>query len=288
MQTEEKVSESSVSVVQGGILKADNEAQQSWSLAHRRDIRESMRQAVEELEAFPGAAERAYYSIPYKDDNAVGGKTMVEGPSIKAATSLMRNWKNCTSGSLIVGETDERVQILGFFFDVENNIRKFKPTNVSKLAWNRKTQSSYRLPDHRLVMAIQAGASKAERNAILSGLPQGMIDYYIETAKRIAATGAKGVAQKPVGERLTAMRDRFASLGVTGEQIDVYLDSKAAELNSPEKVLAHMIGVFNAISDGQTTPEEVFSVEEKSKEKVAGQTSIDDVIREAPKKTTKG
>lgn len=285
MTDEERVDESQVSVVQGGILKADNEAQQSWAMAHRRDILRAKTQSVAELEAFPEAAERAWYSIPYRDDNSPTGKTMVEGPSIKAATALMRNWQNCTSGSLIVGETDDRVQVLGFFFDVENNIRKFKPFNVSKLGWSKKMQKSFRLADQKLVMAIQAGASKAERNAILSGLPQGLIDVYVKTAKEIVADGGKGKSTKQIEsaqDRVAKLYKAFEKWEVTAEMLDHWIDSQADTIKNPKDVVVALTGLGTAIKDGQTTVEEVFGDTPSEKPKVDGQTTIDDVIRQAP------
>lgn len=281
METEERVDESQVAVVQGGILKADNEAQQSWALAHRRDMARARAQAIAELEAFPEAAERAWYAIPYK--NADGTKTIVEGPSIKAATALMRNWQNCTSGSLIVGETDDRVQVLGFFFDVENNIRKFKPFNISKMGWNSKQQKAYRLPDHKLVMAIQAGASKAERNAILSGLPQGLIDLYVAKAKQIVAGGGKNKQVESPKDRIAKLYKAFEKWEVTAEMLDRWMDSQSDTIKNPQDIIVALTGLGTAIKDGQTTVEEVFGDQKPEPEKIQGQTTIDDVIRQAPK-----
>ncbi len=284
MENEERAEEKSITVVQGGILKADNEAQQSWAKMNKRSIKEATNNSIAELEAFPDFAYRAWYSIPYRDEKVAGGITKVEGPSIKAATALMRNWKNCTSGALIVGETDERVQILGFFFDVENNIRKFKPNNISKMAWSKKDQKTYRLADHKLVMAIQAGASKAERNAILSGLPQGLIELYVDTAKRIAASGkksdSKAIVEAPK-DRIAKMYKAFEKLGVPAEKLDDYLDLRADELDTSEKIIVEMTGLYTAIKDKQMDPGEIFGLDKKA-DKIEGQTTIDDVIRQAP------
>lgn len=286
METEERVDESQVSVVQGGILKADNEAQQSWAMAHKRSMIDSRERSIAELEAFPEAAATAWYSIPYKESDGKGGfRTVnVEGPSIKAATALMRNWQNCTSGSLIVGETDDRVQVLGFFFDVENNIRKFKPFNISKMAWNKKTQTSYRLADHKLVMAIQAGASKAERNAILSGLPQGLIDLYVARAKEIVASGGKSskITEAPK-DRILKLYKAFEKWNVTAAMLDKYIDDNAEEFGTPQAIITGLTGLGTAIKDGQVSVEEVFEMKPVEAPKIEGQTTLDDVIRQAPK-----
>lgn len=244
------------------VVQIENETQRTIAIQQPRDEEKVREAALKELELYPQFAAKAYYVIPYKD----GDKTVnVEGPSIKAAMALGRRWGNSANGARIVGEDNNRIQLEGVFLDYETNFRTVRPISVSKQGWSKKFGKVIPLRDDRLNMAIQAGASKAVRNAILSALPVGLVEEYTATAKKVAASGKTGKTAPvvPLKERMEKMYAKFADIGAPKTHVDAYL-AEHHELENDEMVLAHMIGIYNAIEDGQAKLEEVFATLEKA------------------------
>lgn len=243
------------------VMRAENETQQSMAVAHPRNEARVLDKALAELEQYPEFAEKMFYVIPYKDRSDGKEKVVnVEGPSIKAANVLKRLWGNNAAGFRIVGGDEQRLQVQGVFLDYETNSRRTAEMSVSRMAWNKAAGKVIPLRDDRLTMAIQAAGSKAVRNAILNELPIGLVNTFWKKAREVAASGrktAKG-AVMPVAERMTKMFSTFAALGVDKKLMDAYL-AEHHELDTDEAVLIHMIGIHNAIDDGQVSVEEVFS-----------------------------
>ncbi len=250
------------------VTRIENETQQAFAIQHPRSIKELTGRALEELRAFPAFANKAYYSIPYKDYTETPPKTvMVEGPSIKAANALVRHWGNNASGFRVVGMDEERILIQGVFLDYETNMRRTAEISVSRKA-RKRDGSYYVLAPDRLNMSIQAGGSKAVRNAIMNAMPVGLVDGYFAEAKSIAARGGKPPAAdtgKGTPEDISAEMEQtlkaFENLGVPRAEVANYV-IRHPELADEEQVVAHLIGLLNGIQDGQVAIQEVFAVEE--------------------------
>ncbi len=248
------------------IMRAENDTQQAMAVQKPRNIKELTDRSMAELRAFPQFAKKAYYSIPYKDRSGEDGEktVLVEGPSIKAANALARNWGNNASGFRVTGADDERILIQGVFLDYETNVRKTAEISVARKAWSKKFNKVIPLREDRLNMAIQAGGSKAVRNAILNGLPVGLVDGYFAEAKRIAASGGKAPETGPVNTEdiraeMAQVTKAFENIGITADVLNSYVSARP-ELSDEEAVTAHLIGLLTAIQDGQVNAEEVFAV----------------------------
>ena len=240
------------------IMRVENESQQSMATLKPRDENKVYEGALVELELAPEFAKRAWYAIPYKD--AEGKTQLVEGPSIKAAMALARRWGNCANAARIVEETDDRITVEGVFIDYETNVRTLRTVSITRRSWSKKLQQVIPLREDRLNMAIQAGMSKAVRNAILSSLPQSLIDTYISRAKSITTKGIKGIGgvkeTKSIKERIEDAMKWFVAKGATQEAIKDHIAGLAAE--TEEDVLGSLQGLATAIKDGQTSIEEAF------------------------------
>jgi len=237
------------------VLRAENDTQLAMAVQRPRNELAVFQGAVMELELAPEFARRAWYSIPYKDGD---GTVYVEGPSIKAAMALARRWGNCANSFRIVDDNDERITVEGVFLDFETNMRTLRTVSIPKKAWSKKTNQMYPLRGDRLNTAVQAGGSKAVRNAILASLPQSLVDTYIKSAKEIATgTGKKATpGAEPVDKRIENAIAVFVKMGATKAAVDSYISGLASE--SAEEVLQNLLGVHNALTDKQTTIEEVF------------------------------
>ena len=235
--------------------------------------------ALQELDMAPDYASTAYYVIPFRNYET-GRTTNVEGPSSKAAMCLARRWGNCWNGARVAEQQEDRVVVQGIFHDAETNLTTMRSVSVSKFYLPKGTKVKTPLREDRLNIAIQAGMSKAVRNAILASLPTWLVDQYVKKAKGIAVTllttGKDKPTEKDLKARLEAMAKAFASQGVTAENLKVYMDN-LGEVSGNE-LLEHMIGVFNALKDGQTSVDEVFA--EKPKEKEPQPVNLKEVLGE--------
>jgi len=137
-------------------------------------------------------------------------------------------------------------------------------------------------------MAIQAGMSKAVRNAILASLPISIIELCFQKAKRLAIgeknTGIRGKTEistsMPSSNELKAKIllsvKAFVGMGVDKMLVEQYIENSSQETD--EDLLAHLRGVYNAIKDGQTTTEAVFGVLE-TKEEIKGPVKAENLFK---------
>jgi hypothetical protein len=267
METEQGIPKSTVELIEQGltVMRMENETQQAMAIQKPRDIEALTTKAIAELRQFPEFAKKAYYSIPYKDRSDGTEKTVyVEGPSIKAANALVRHWGNNASGFRVVGTDADRILIQGVFLDYETNMRRTAEISVSRMAKTKKGDT-YSLDVTRLNMAIQAGGSKAVRNAILNSMPVGLVDMYFTEAKKLAARGAHykddEVPSDTIAQNTEKIYQKFLKLGVSKEHVQA-LVGRNPDIDSEEGALAFLVGILNAIEDGQTTIQELFAVPE--------------------------
>lgn len=246
-------------------LAVEMDSQRKVALAAPRNERILYDASMAELAMFPEFAEDAYYSIPYSnargDDNE---KTLVEGPSVKASRALARRWGNCATSSRIFAEFPDHIEVEGVFADFETNFITRRLVSVPKTYIPKKTGIPVPLRVDRLNMAVQAGMSKAERNATLSGLPVYLVESYFTKAKQIA--GQKGKKEgKTDAQRFEALYAAFEKLGVATDRVKAYIAVKFEKDANIDDTLGTMRGIFNAIKDGQVRAEDAFPAVEKPK-----------------------
>lgn len=259
----QEMTDSVVNMLEQGmtIMRAENETQQSMAVQKPRELAKLVNAAIDELRAFPDFAKKAFYSIPYKD-RETGGTTYVEGLSIKAANALVRHWGNNASGFRVVGADADRIMVQGVFLDYETNMRRTAEISVSRKFKSREGKT-YELDVTRLNMAIQAGGSKAVRNAILNAMPVGFTDGYFAEAKRIILKGGKTdtapITPEDIKSAMDGIFKAFEGQQVSRAEVANYI-SRHPELDSEEGVVTHLQGILNAIAEGATTIEEAFAV----------------------------
>jgi len=255
----EKVQEE---IMRGGVvMRVENENQASFALLHPRTEKACLDKAIAELREFPEFAAKAFYSIPYGEKKGSDVKVMVEGPSIKAAMALARTWGNCAAAGRISEEQPDRWIVQGAFVDYETNTRVMRDITVSKFITYKNGFTEKIRPD-RVDKAIQAGISKAQRNAILSALPAHIVNRYFLEAKKVVAglrSGKDGLT------KMTELVKEFQTLEVSVEMIEKYLEKPLIE-TTPED-FAELTGILNAIQDNQEKVQEIFGqTEEKPAE----------------------
>lgn len=259
----ESMTEPVVEMMRSGlaIMRVENDTLQAMAIQRPRDIRKLTKNAIDELRAFPEFAAKSYYSIPYQNKQT-GETEMVEGPSIKAANALLRHWGNNSTGFRLVGADDERITLQGVFVDHETGMRRTAEMSVSRMA-RKRDGTYYALAADRLNMAIQAGGSKATRNAALNALPFALVEGYFAEAKRIVGRGGNAEDTPVTPQDMQKARERlfkaFESLHVHKDEVLAYI-GRHPEIETEEAVIAHLTGLLNGIIDGQITTAEAFAV----------------------------
>lgn len=233
-------------VAKGGeLVRLQNDQQVIIAMQKPRDEAIVYKNAIKELEVFPESAQSAIYGIPYKNDR--GGTDMVEGPSIKAAMTLVRRWGNCNVSSKIVpgSETDDRVVVSGTFLDYETNMGITKEVSVSKMVYRKNVGKVVKLSADKFNVALAAGASKAMRNAILAGLPDYLVKAYCRKAKEMMTPKSK----KDRETRVKEMYSAFESHGISKDILDKFMAINWPGMSS-ENLVDKMGGLYNALEDG--------------------------------------
>ena len=269
------------------VMAVENDTLRSIATQRPRNEEQALNKALKELEIVPELAANNYYVIPFKD----GDRTVnVEGPSIKAAMSLARHWGNCTDGARMAGEDDDRVVVEGVFVDLETGRRTARQVSVPRTRWDKRRRQMVSMRGDKMNQAVQAGMSKAVRNAVLAALPEWLVTTYYEAAKEIASSGRKRGEKEaaPLQKRIERVTTAFTNVGVTPELLTSYLGHPLEETTAAE--IADLIGIGNAIRDRQTTVEEVFGGADKEKDntppasKAADALKVEDI---APEKGSK-
>lgn len=261
------------------IIKTENENQTMMHIQKPRNEADIYDKCIKELEVFPDFAAKAFYSIPYKNDQ--GGVTNIEGLSIGAAMTMCRRWGNCANGFRIVEDHNDRVIVEGVFIDYETGARTGRQISVPKTYWSKQYKKEIPLRVDRLNMAVQSGGSKAVRNAILATLPMPLKEAYFAKAKQLALAnlgGDKTKVKRPgrPESRLKLAKDKFIELGVTEAQFNDYVQGAGMD---EESLIVHLIGLFNSIQDGQVKKDDVFGQIDK-KEVANGPVNSKDLFKE--------
>lgn len=244
------------------LQRAEADAMVSLAVKRPREMKDVMRRVLGEIKLIPEFVAAYRYSIPFKGGRD-GKDTRVEGLSIKAATCLARNWGNCACMVRILDYREEGVQLTGRVLDYETGVTFESPFYVSRFA---KSYGTFKkLEENRWLQAIQSGASKAMRNAILKLIPEPMQIKMMNEIKRVIVKGFDPVKKAP--EILKA----FAVFGVDQAQLEFYIGRKLVAMEGPH--YEDLIGLYSALKDGELTVAEAFSggKKEEPEEKKKGE-----------------
>lgn len=247
-------------VAQGAmVLKAENDRMEAVAIARPRDEKKVKDRALDLIKADPEAAASAFYSIPFKEhshegectgksDDSCPVKEWVEGIGIEGAREIARLWGNNSSRVYISDEDDEWVYVSGVFLDLETNVRVEVPLPVSKVG-RYKSGAIYTLYPARLAMAVQAGVSKAARNAIVQAIPRHISRAVYEKAKEVVLE---------TGElALPKLLEAFAAFNVGREKLEGLYHKPLEELSPDER--RNLRGLFTSFREHFLEPEEFFA-----------------------------
>jgi len=233
----------------GASLMAINASEINQQIAtakrYPRSIKEFVREATEMVSMNQTVAQECMYSL--KRGRGADTK-VIEGPSARMAEVVASAWGNCRAGARVISEDDRFVTAQGAFIDLQRNVA------ITYEVRRRITDSrGNKYSDDMVGVTANAACSIALRNAVFKGVPKAFWQEIYRVARQTAIGDAK-----TLGTRRSDMLAAFAKMGVEKEKVFAYLEVKGIEDVSLDH-LGLMLGVFQAIRDGETTIDDTFT-----------------------------
>lgn len=227
--------------VSGVMERASIDSQIATAKAYPRSIETFHKKAKSYATLDQETAASCLYSRP------VGGGKNADGASIRLAEIVASCFGNLRVEARIVEQTDRYVKASGQAIDLENNVAAKAEVIESTVDRHGNPYS-----ERQRVVVAKAAQSKAYRDAIFRVVPKAMCKTIIDAARKVAVGDEKTIAErrKTIADWIKTLRipeERvFNAIGVKGWG-DVGLDQ-----------IALLIGLHNAIKEGDSTVDEAF------------------------------
>lgn len=225
------------------------EVQAAMVIAQRfpRDPIKACDRIVEEC-ARPALAKLNKEGVPAALYAYPRGNTVVEGPSIRLAEVLARNWGNISCGIRELSREGHSSTVEAFCWDLETNTRSVMVFSVPHVRQTRNSRTMLEDPRDIYEMISNMGARRL-RACILRIIPQDVTDTAIAQVNKTLATNLEITP-----ERIKTMLETFASLKVTREMIEKRIgvrvnDVTAAQFLQLGKIASSIRDGFSGAAD---------------------------------------
>ena len=179
------------------------------------------------------------------------GADTIQGPSARLAEIVVNTWGNCRAGARVVAENANFVTAQGVFYDLQKNVGI--TFEVQRRITNRKGE---RFNDDMIGVTGNAASSIALRNAVFKGVPKAYWASVYERARQVIVGDFRTMS-----ERVNEMAKALAMYGITAPVICAKLGRNGLiEITADD--LITLVGIRNAIADGETTPERAFALDD--------------------------
>jgi hypothetical protein len=250
--------------------KAAIDVQIATAKNYPRNVQRAISNSIAIVTLDSETASTCTYSLPR------GGKP-ITGPTVHLAKILAQNWGNLRVEAKVISVDRATLTSQAIAFDLENNL-------AIKVEVKRSIMGkSGRFNEDMIVVTGNAANAIALRNAILAVIPRGIVDkVYREATKTI--TGDLSDETKLITKRKKVL-DGFANTYGVAEREVLNAIGKAAVEHITQEDLVVLIGIGQAIKDGDTTVEMAFK--QKKTEAVKDIAIEPIVIKEAQSFTEK-
>ena len=192
-------------------------------------------------------AESCFYHLERKDSKT-GSMTIIEGPSIRLAEIAAAAWGNLRIATRIVGNDGRMVTVEAVAHDLQKNVASSK--QVARSIQNKYGQT---YSNDMQVMTINAASSLARRNAIYDVVPKVYVNKLVAECQEFV----KGKAANGLRDRVQKVVKAFGKYGVTADMVCEKMGVETLD-DIDADMVTRLIGIGNALKDGQTTVEEEF------------------------------
>jgi hypothetical protein len=226
--------------------KATIDMQIATAKAYPRNVKRSTENALAIVTLDKETASTCTYSVPRQ------GKA-ITGASVHLAKILAQTWGNMRIEAKVIATDLKHVTSQAVAFDLENNLAikvEVKRSIVGKTG---------RFNDDMITVTGNAANAIALRNAILSVIPKGVVDKVYNAAKQ-TITGDVSDKNKLISRRKQVFDGLRDTYNLTDAEILVVVGKASIDHVTPDDLVV-LIGVGQAIKDGDTTVEMAFKTD---------------------------
>lgn len=223
--------------------KATIDMQITTAKAYPRNIRRATDNAVAVVTMDFDTASTCTYAVPR------GGK-QITGASVHLAKILAQFWGNLRVEAKVIAIDNKHITSQAVAYDLENNLAikvEVKRSIIGKFG---------RFNDDMITVTGNAGNSIAMRNAILSVIPRAVVDKVYKSALS-TITGDISDKAKLIAKRKQVLDSFNETYGVNEQEV-LKVIGKASIDHITAEDLVTLIGIGQAIKDGDVTIEETF------------------------------
>ncbi|PEW60463.1 hypothetical protein CN936_25725 [Bacillus cereus] len=215
-----------------------------------RDTYDAFQRIMKECER-KLVAENAVYQYPK-------GGQKVQGPSIRLAEVIARNWGNIDYGIIELDQKDGESSMMAYAWDLETNTRQ---TKIFTVKHERKAKGkTNKLTDSRDVYELTANmGTRRMRACILGIIPGDIVDAAVQKCNDTLINGQK----EPLEDRLRKALDAFKKdFGVTKEMIEASFQLNIDAFTEHDFVKLGRI--YTSIREGVGKKEDFFDTKKTS------------------------
>jgi hypothetical protein len=248
--------------------KALIDMQVATAKAYPRNIKLATEEIVALVSMDKETAQTCIYSLPR------GGKS-ITGPSVHLAKIIAQSWGNMRIEARITNIGDKQITSQAVAFDLEKNLAIkvevkrsimqneyiYNPTTKK----NERTGRQTRMNDDMITMTGNAANSIALRNAVYAVVPRSIVDKAMRTAKE-TITGDISDETKLIAKRKKVVDALVQTYSVTEDEV-IAAVGKAAVSHLTGEDLVTLIGIGEAIKDGEISIDNAFRPEKAGKNK---------------------
>ena len=265
----EQLEVQSVSVTEAQ-SRAEIDIQISTANRFPRNVDRSIQNIIAIVSKDKDLAEKCVYSLPR------AGKE-IKGVSVHLARLIASEYKNMRVQCCIVDIGNTMITAQATAHDVQTNYAV--RTEVKRKITDKRGQ---RYNEDMIVMTCNAALAVAERNAILKVIPATVINKVYQCAQQ-TIIGDLTDEQKLIKRRTEVLEGFHRQWNVSEEEILNLLELETINQIKHEQILT-LVGLANAIVDGDTTVKEAFSRTSKSESNEQTKQKVQDVIKKAQAK----
>lgn len=241
--------------------KAAIDIQVATAKNYPRNIKRAIDNSIAVVTLDKETAETCSYSLPR------GGKK-ITGASVHLARIIAQNWQNLRVESKVVNITQNQVVSEAVCFDLETNyavkVQVRKNILQNEYLNGNPTGRKVRMNEDMITVTGNAANAIAYRNAVLAVIPKAITDKVFNAAKNMI-TGDLSSEEKLIKKRKQILDGFKDNYGVTEEQLLEVMGLNTINQIKQDEVV-QLIGLAQAIKDGDTTVAETFNKTKKAKE----------------------
>lgn len=197
-----------------------------------------------------GLAEQATYEYPRAG-------TKVNGPSIRLAETLARNWGNIDYGIIELEQKDGKSEMMAYAWDLETNARATRIFTVKH--WRDTKKGAHKLTDARDIYEITANmGARRVRSCILQTIPGYVVDEALEQCELTI----KGSNRSPLNQRIKDMVKFFKDeYKVTKKMLEEFIGCNSNAFSEGD--VRRLAKVYRSLKDGMASVGDYFGIDDK-------------------------